>query len=151
MRWHHENKAMDGVMRHPADSLAWKSFDQSHHFFASDPRNVRLALASDGFQPFTNSKTPYSIWPVLLIPYNLPPWIIMKPSNFILSMLIHGPDSLGDAIDVYLQPLIEELKSLWEEGVNTFDASKAKFSTVSFLTVDNQRLPCLCQFVRLEY
>ncbi|KAH0650674.1 hypothetical protein KY285_030764 [Solanum tuberosum] len=60
-----------------------------------DPRNVRLGLASDGFQPFRNSKTSHSIWPVVLIPYNLPPWLCMKQENFILSMLIPGPNGPG--------------------------------------------------------
>nr|XP_033515887.1 uncharacterized protein LOC117280298 [Nicotiana tomentosiformis] len=110
-------------MRYPADSIAWKMFDELYQSFASEPRNVRLGLASDGFQPFGNSKIPYSIWPVVLIPYNLPPWLCMKKENFILSMIIPGPESLGDAIDVYLRPLIEELKELWEFGVETFDAS----------------------------
>ncbi|XP_075101708.1 uncharacterized protein LOC142177141 [Nicotiana tabacum] len=30
--------------------------------------------------------------------------------------------SLGNDIDVYLRPLIEELKELWETGIDTFDA-----------------------------
>ncbi|XP_019242142.1 PREDICTED: uncharacterized protein LOC109223532 isoform X1 [Nicotiana attenuata] len=110
-------------MRHPADLTAWKSFDELHPSFVAEPRNVRLGLASDGFQPFRNSKTSYSIWPVVLIPYNLPPWLYMKQENFIMSMLIPGPDSPGDAIDIYLQPLIEELNELWEIGVETFDVS----------------------------
>ncbi|XP_033514313.1 uncharacterized protein [Nicotiana tomentosiformis] len=38
-------------------------------------------------------------------------------------MLIPGPGSPGDAIDIYLQRLIEELKELWEVGIETFDAS----------------------------
>ncbi|XP_025607933.1 uncharacterized protein [Arachis hypogaea] len=41
-----------------------------------------------------------------------------------LSLLIPGPQSLGKDIDVYLQPLIEDLKLLWEKGVETYDASK---------------------------
>ncbi|CAN1159515.1 hypothetical protein LINPERHAP2_LOCUS22757 [Linum perenne] len=126
MRWHHEKRGSDSIMRHPADSKAWKSFDNLYGSFSSDPRNIRLGLASDGFQPFANSKTPHSIWPVVLIPYNLPPWMIMKPSNFIISMIIPGPESPGDAIDVYLQPLIDDLKELWEVGINTFDASKCE-------------------------
>ncbi|XP_050238212.1 uncharacterized protein LOC126687698 [Mercurialis annua] len=126
MRWHHEQCKDDGMLKHPADSMAWKHFDELHESFASDPRNVRLGLASDGFQPFTNSKTPYSIWPVILIPYNVPPWMCMKQSNLILSTLIPGPEGPGDAIDVYLQPLIEELKELWENGVETYDASTEK-------------------------
>ncbi|CAN1129189.1 hypothetical protein LINPERPRIM_LOCUS17285 [Linum perenne] len=123
MTWHHDKGSKDNVMRHPADSQAWKSFSVLHPQFSNDPRNVRLALASDGFQPFSNSKTPHSIWPVVLIPYNFPPWMIMKSSNFIISMLIPGPESPGDAIDIFLQPLIEEMVELWETGITTFDCS----------------------------
>ncbi|XP_033517330.1 uncharacterized protein [Nicotiana tomentosiformis] len=123
MTWHHNERVDDRTMRHPADSMAWKLFDELHPSFAAEPRNVRLGLASDGFQPFRNSKTSYSIWPVVLIPYNLPPWLCMKQQNFIMSMLIPVPDSPGDTIDIYLQPLIEELNELWEIGSETFDAS----------------------------
>lgn len=38
-------------------------------------------------------------------------------------MIIPGPKSPGNDINVYLQPLIEELKQLWEHGVETYDAS----------------------------
>ncbi|XP_060202723.1 uncharacterized protein LOC132631141 [Lycium barbarum] len=41
-----------------------------------------------------------------------------------LSLLISGPRSPGNDIDIYLQPLIEELKVLWELGVDTYDASR---------------------------
>lgn len=47
----------------------------------------------------------------------------MKQENFILSMLISDPESPGDAIDVYLQSLIEKLKELQETRMETFDAS----------------------------
>ena len=44
-------------------------------------------------------------------------------------MLIPGPKSPGNIIDVYLQPLIDELKELWEKGVETWDAKvKKKFT-----------------------
>ena len=36
-----------------------------------------------------------------------------------MSLLIPGPASLGKDFDVFLEPLIEELKELWK-GVNTF-------------------------------
>lgn len=122
-KWHKECRVDDGVMRHPADSKAWKEFDKIHSSFASEPRNVRLCLASDRFQPFANMRTSYSIWPVFLVPLNLPPWMCMKQQNVMLSMLLPGPDGPGDAIDVYLQPLIEELIELWEDGVDTYDSS----------------------------
>jgi hypothetical protein len=48
----------------------------------------------------------------------------MKQMSFILSLIIPGPSSPGMDIDVYLQPLINELQELWNVGVSTFDASK---------------------------
>jgi len=82
---------------------------------------VRLGLASDGFNPFRTMSTTYSTWPVLLIPHNLPPWTCMKPQSLILSMIIPGEKGPGNDIDVYLQPLILELKQLWD-GVSAYDA-----------------------------
>ncbi|XP_042988691.1 uncharacterized protein LOC122316221 [Carya illinoinensis] len=123
MRWHVEGRVDDPTcMRHPSDSRVWKDFDIKHHMFSQDPRNVRLGLASDGFNPFNNMSRPYSIWPVLLVPYNLPPWSCMKDPYTMLSLLIPGPKSPGNNIDVFLRPLIDELKELWEEGVRTYDA-----------------------------
>ncbi|CAL5399944.1 unnamed protein product [Camellia sinensis] len=75
MKWHKDKRVEEeNVLRHPADSEAWKDFDKKHESFAKDPRNVRLGLASDGFNPFGNMSNSYSIWPVFLVPYNLPPW-----------------------------------------------------------------------------
>ncbi|KAF5459572.1 hypothetical protein F2P56_019511 [Juglans regia] len=124
MRWHKEQRANDGInMRHPADSEVWNQFDKDHNWFAADACNVRLGLSSDGFNPFNNMAKPYSIWPVILVPYNLPPWLCMKEAFFITSLIIPGPKSPGNEIDVYLQPLIDELNDLWTNGVATYDAS----------------------------
>lgn len=124
MMWHATENNNDGMMRHPRDSDAWKFFDLTHPDFASDSRNVRLGLATDGFNPFGSMSNSYSIWPIVLIPYNTPPWMCMKPMNFILSSIIPGKHTPGNDIDIYLQPLILELKELWEKGVETYDASK---------------------------
>ena len=43
-----------------------------------------------------------------------------------LSLLIPGKNSPGKDIDVYLHPLVEELKELWVQGVETFDVSTKK-------------------------
>jgi hypothetical protein len=48
----------------------------------------------------------------------------MKQTSFILSMIFPGPSSPRMDINVYLQPLIEELQELWNVGLLTFDASK---------------------------
>ena len=50
----------------------------------------------------------------------------MKRSSFMLSLLILSLTSLGNDIDVYLQPPVEELKELWDVGVETFDVSSKK-------------------------
>ncbi|XP_065623713.1 uncharacterized protein LOC136065019 [Quercus suber] len=122
MRWYIDKRVDDGIMRHPADSEEWKEFDLQHPNFALKPRNVRLGLATDGFNPFGNMNNNYSMWPVILIPYNLPPWLVMKEPYFMLSLLILSPHQPGNEIDIYLKPLVDELKELWEEGVETYDA-----------------------------
>ncbi|XP_012830522.1 PREDICTED: uncharacterized protein LOC105951618 isoform X2 [Erythranthe guttata] len=123
MRWHKDRKIEeDDTMIHPADSEVWKDLDKQYPWFAQDPRNVRLGLATDGFNPFGNMSNSYSVWPVILMAYNLPPWQCMKEPYLIMSLLIPGPRSPGRDIDVYLRPLIDELNELWEVGVRTRDA-----------------------------
>ena len=122
MTWHATGRINDGKLRHPADAKGWKSMDASHPKFAQENRNVRLGLAADGFNPYRTMSISHSTWPVMLVNYNLPPWLIMKPENIILSTLIPGPTQPGNEIDVYLQPLIAELKELWETGIETYDA-----------------------------
>ena len=36
LRWHEEERAKDGKLRHIADGLAWKDFDRLHPDFALD-------------------------------------------------------------------------------------------------------------------
>ncbi|GKA06812.1 hypothetical protein Tco_0686036 [Tanacetum coccineum] len=123
MIWHATGKCTEpGKIQHPVDGRAWKNFDMKYPDFAKEPRNVRLGLAADGFNPFGNLSQTYSMWPVILTTYNLPPWLCMKESNFMLTLLIPGPKSPGKDIDVYLRPLIEDLQVLWDKkGVETTD------------------------------
>nr|XP_048326795.1 uncharacterized protein LOC107433057 [Ziziphus jujuba var. spinosa] len=131
MRWHKEKRPnTNGVLRHPADGEAWKHFDEQYPIFAMDPRNVRLGAATDGFNPFSNMSTSYSMWPVMLVPYNLPPWKCMKETFSMMSLLIPGPTAPGKDIDVYLRPMIDELKDLWTNGVTTYDISKKERFTM---------------------
>ncbi|XP_071740172.1 uncharacterized protein [Rutidosis leptorrhynchoides] len=76
-------------------SPAWKTFDYENSEFAKEPRNVRLGLASDGFNPFGNMSVSHS-----------------------------------NNIDVYMQPLVDELKELWDTGVNIYDTSTKSYFTV---------------------
>ena len=123
MTWHATGQSKEnGKMNHPCDGEAWKNFDIMQPEFSCDPRNVRLGLAADGFNPFGNMSQNYSMWPVILTAYNTPPWMCMKETSLMLTMLIPGPKSAAKDIDVFLQPLIKELQELWI-GEPTFDAA----------------------------
>ncbi|XP_027124240.1 uncharacterized protein [Coffea arabica] len=122
MRWHEEKRVKEeGIMRHPADSTAWKDFDKQYPDFAKDSRNVRLGLATDGFNPFGNMSNSYSMWPVILVPYNLPAYKFMRKEYLMLSLLIPGPRAPGKELDVFLRPVIDDLKDLFH-GISTYDA-----------------------------
>ncbi|XP_075086280.1 uncharacterized protein LOC142168991 [Nicotiana tabacum] len=118
LRWHDMELSKDEKLRHPADDQAWKDFDGFYPDFTRNSRNLRLGLASDGFNPFRTMSISHSTWPVILMVYNLPPWMCMKPEYYMLSLLIPGSWSPENDIDIYLQPLIEELNVLWESGGN---------------------------------
>ncbi|GJU97830.1 hypothetical protein Tco_1327101 [Tanacetum coccineum] len=125
MTWHATGKCTEpGKMQYPVDGRAWKNFDTRYPDFAAEPRNVRLGLANDGFNPFGNLSQSYSMWPVILTTYNPPTWLCMKESSLMLTLLIPCPKSPGKDIDVYLRPLIDDLKDLWAlKGVETIDVS----------------------------
>ena len=59
--------------------------------------------------------------------YILPPWLCMRRKCLILMMLILGPKKLGYDINVYLALLIDDLKHLWVEGVDCFDARNEEY------------------------
>ncbi|GJY52090.1 hypothetical protein Tco_0442937 [Tanacetum coccineum] len=88
MTWHATGKCTEpGKMQHPVDGRAWKNFDTKYPNSTKEPRNVRLGLAADGFNPFSNLSQDYSMWQVILTTYNLPPWLCMKESSFMLTLM----------------------------------------------------------------
>ncbi|XP_048605689.1 uncharacterized protein LOC125583146 [Brassica napus] len=121
LRWHSTNQSSDGKLRHPVDSVTWKQMNDKYPTFAAEERNIRLGLSTDGFNPFNMQSSKYSCWPVLLVNYNLPPNLCMKKENIMLTLLIPGPQQPGNSIDVYLEPLIEDLNQLWSKGESTYD------------------------------
>lgn len=122
MTWHDGGRKVDDQLRHLADSVSWKMIDQTWQEFGSEPRNLRLALSADGVNPHSTYNTPYSCWPVILVTYNLPPWLCMKRKFMMLTLLISGPKQPGINIDVYMAPLIDDLKQLWEVDIDVYDA-----------------------------
>ncbi|XP_059627474.1 uncharacterized protein LOC132270307 [Cornus florida] len=116
-----------------------KTFDLGYEKIHAYPKNLRLGLSSDGFNPFGDLSSRYSCWPVM---YNLPELSCMSKENMILTLLIPGPKQQGNDIDVYLQPLIEDLKELWDKGVEVYDAhSKMRFNLKAVLMWTMNDLP----------
>ncbi len=98
-------------MHHAADSRQWQFIDEKWPEFASEARNIRLGLAIDGINPSAEKRSTWSTWPVMFLNYNVSPWMTTKNHFVMLSMIISSQESVtGDSMDVYLEPLLEELQ-----------------------------------------
>jgi len=137
MSWHYDNRRSSGMLRHPSDGEAWKHFDRVHADFAIDPQNVRLGLCTNGFNPYIQaSSSPYSCWPIIVTPYNLPSKMCMTKPYIFLTCVIPGPFNPMVGIDVYLQPLIDDLKKIMEWCYDIGCFKKAKFHDEGNFDVD---------------
>jgi hypothetical protein len=140
MRWCalDERKKDDGVLRHPSDAQQWKHFDDKYPEFHEDPRNIRFALNTDGMNPFDDRTSTHNTWLVILSIYNLPPWLCQKRKYLLLTIIILGPKALGIDIDVFLEPLMQEMVTLWNHGVKLWDElAKSTFTckAIIFVTI----------------
>jgi hypothetical protein len=100
MMWHKKGKRyLDKHgkinMGHPSGGQAWKNFDDKPSNEAADAQNVRIAIATDGFNPYGMSASLYSCWPVFVIPLNLPLRVLMQRKTIFLSLVIPGPGYPG--------------------------------------------------------
>jgi hypothetical protein len=140
MRWHQEGRKKDGMIRDLADACQWINFDAQYREFAKDRRNIRFALSADGVSPFGEMSSSHSTWPVLLTMYNLPTWLCQKRKYVLLCILIQGPRQPGIDIDVFLEPLLEDMADLWKEGLKMWDEYLREYFTVKaiiFVTIND--------------
>ncbi|GKA24692.1 putative transposase-associated domain-containing protein [Tanacetum coccineum] len=79
LRWHATRRITDGVLRHPADSQAWRTIDGKFLEITEDKRNLRLGILADGVDV-----------------------------------------NMGNR---HHKPLVDDLHTLFETGVDTYDAS----------------------------
>jgi hypothetical protein len=110
MQWWASNelKKDDGVLRHPSDAQQWKHFDDKY------------------------------LWLVILSIYNLPPWLCQKRKYLLLTIIISGPKEPGIGMDVFLEPLMQEMETLWKHGVKMWDElAKSTFTckAIIFVTI----------------
>jgi hypothetical protein len=124
LKWHQRNPSEPDLMRSVVDSPEWAHIDEKYPDFAAIPQNLRFGLSLDRVNPFKLSSTVHSTWPILMLIYNLPPWLVTKRFFVSLTLLISGKDSpTSDNIDLFMQPLLDELLELWE-GVHAQDFAK---------------------------
>nr|GEV60532.1 hypothetical protein [Tanacetum cinerariifolium] len=110
LRWHFEKLKKDGKLRHVADSPQWRKINNKFEKFSSDIRNICFGLSSDGINPFGTMSSQ------------------------------HSPKQPGNDIDVYLAPLIDDMKTLWGDGVDVYDAYKKetfKLRAMIFCTISD--------------
>jgi len=55
-----KKRSRDGKLRHSVDAQVWKDFDAKHSNFARETCNIRLTLASDGFNTFRATSLSHS-------------------------------------------------------------------------------------------
>ncbi len=94
-QWHKDNQNEEELAG-PVDAEAWRHLWSSFPAELFDPRSLLLGLAMDGVSPFHMSgrSTPYSIWPVIVNTYNLPPWLATKHGYCWLVMILPGPKQI---------------------------------------------------------
>ena len=76
--WHADGRKCDGLLYQPTDSSQWMKINSLYLDFGKETRNLRLGLASDGMNAYGSLSTQHSSWPILLVIYNLSPWLCMK-------------------------------------------------------------------------
>ena len=81
-------------------------------------------------QPIFPPEHQLFFFPILVINKNIPPWLSMKNERLMLALIVPGRRQVKN-MDVYLQPLVDELKELWD-GINVYDLSKPIVAERSF-------------------
>ena len=118
-------------MKHLSDSAEWQWINKRYSAgFGQVDRNIRMAMIADGFNLSGDKRSTYSIWAVMMLNYNLAPWLCTKKYFLMLAVLIPGPKSkTHDHFDEFIGPLIDKLLDLWTYGVYCFDAACCKQSS----------------------
>jgi len=77
--------------------------------FKDEVQILQLSISMDGVKPYSLQYTNYYVWNVVLINNNNPPWLFVKNEHLMLAFIVPGRRHVKN-IDVYLQPLVDELK-----------------------------------------
>ena len=77
-----------------------------------------------------------------MINNNIPPWLSVKNEHLMLALIVPSRRQVKN-MDVYLQPLVDELNELWD-GINVYDVSRpivaertfTLYNTYAYMTHD---------------
>ena len=67
MDYHARNIIQDDVIRILADGSAFRYMEEKRHHFKEETHNLRISLAADGVNPFTEMRSVYTVWPNFLL------------------------------------------------------------------------------------
>ena len=123
-----EVRSASQVVCDVSDGRIWRDFQYFNDIpFLATPRNYAFMLNVDWMQPFKH--TIYSVGVMYLVLMNLPRCERFKPENIIFVGVIPGPSEPKLNINTYLSPLVDELLTLWDEGVKLRDGSQRLLET----------------------
>lgn len=112
VKWQTE-RPTDGMMHDVYDGAVWRNFVNSDgQLFFTDAYNFGLLLNIDWYQPFKH--TIYSVGVMFITIFNLPRHLRYRPENVILCGIIPGPSEPRLTVNQHLEPLIDDLQSLWK-------------------------------------
>ena len=94
----------------------------------------------DGVNLYSQQNTNYFVCLVVVINNNIPPWLSIKNEHLMLALTIPGRRQVKN-MDVYLQPLVDELKELWE-GIHVYNVSGLIPTKRSFSCMEYVLTPC---------
>jgi hypothetical protein len=81
---------------------------------------------------------------VILTMYNIPMWLCQKRKYLLLIILILGPKQASVDIDVFLEPLMQEMERLWRYGEPMYNAfQKVDFICRAMIFVTTNDYPAL--------
>jgi len=84
----------------------------------------------------------HNTWPVILTIYNFPSWF--KRKYLLLTILIFVHTQPGFDMDVFVEPLMQDMQTLWEVGVDMIDAlRKETFTLRAIIIVKMNDYPAL--------
>jgi len=111
------------------DSKVGVHVDAKWPDFAAEFWSLRLVISTNGFNPFFETLCQWSTWHVYVLIYNLPPWLTTKHFFVLVALIIPCKENISmNNIDIYLQPLMDELTRLWNPRISTLDYGKLEGS-----------------------